>query len=212
MIDWDERYATKEYVYGTAPNDFLRQHVERLRPGRTLCLAEGEGRNAVFLVEQGHQVTAIDASRVGLDKARQLAERRGVEIDCVHCDLAEFGIDPGAWDNIVSIFCHVPPELRERLHRAVVEGLKPGGILLLEAYMPRQIELGTGGPPIPELTMTLERLKEELDGLDFVHAAELERDVIEGIYHTGRGAVVQVIARKPGDAKDSDPRHCSRRW
>lgn len=197
MIDWDERYDTSEYIYGVEPNDFLRNHADRLVSGRTLCLAEGEGRNAVFLALQGHVVTAVDSSSVALKKARNLAQARGVQIRTVHADLADFEIGIERWDSIVSIFCHVPPDLRRRLHAAVVEGLKPGGMLLLEAYTPRQIALGTGGPPVPELTMTLDALREELAGLDFVHAIETEREVIEGIYHTGRGAVVQVLARKP---------------
>ena len=197
MIDWDERYDTEEYVYGTQPNDFLRQNAGQLHPGRTLCLAEGEGRNATFLARLGHSVTAVDSSSVGLKKAARLAQTQGVQIETVHADLADFEIGTEQWDSIVSIFCHVPPDLRKRLHAAVVEGLKPGGMLLLEAYTPRQIVLGTGGPPVPELTMTLDTLREELRGLDFLHAQETERDVVEGIYHTGRGAVVQVLARKP---------------
>lgn len=193
---WDERYSEPGFAYGTEPNDFLRERAAQLQPGRTLSLAEGEGRNAVFLAGLGHEVTAVDASAVGLDKARQLAAERGLDIDTRVADLAAFEIEPGAWDNIVSIFCHLPPEVRRRLHRAVVAGLRPGGMLLLEAYTPAQIALGTGGPPVAELTMTLDALREELAGLNFLHAAEREREVIEGRYHTGRAAVVQVLARK----------------
>jgi len=196
---WDERYSEPGFAYGTEPNDFLRERAAQLEPGRTLSLAEGEGRNAVFLAGLGHEVTAVDASAVGLDKARQLAAERGLDIDTRVADLAAFGIEPGAWDNIVSIFCHLPPEVRRRLHRAVVAGLRPGGMLLLEAYTPAQIALGTGGPPVPELTMTLDALREELEGLTFLHAAELEREVVEGRYHTGRAAVVQVLARRDPD-------------
>ncbi len=193
---WDERYSEPGFAYGTEPNDFLRERAAQLQPGRTLSLAEGEGRNAVFLAGLGHEVTAVDASAVGLDKARQLAAERGLDIDTRVADLAAFEIEAGGWDNIVSIFCHLPPEVRRRLHRAVVAGLRPGGMLLLEAYTPAQIALGTGGPPVAELTMTLGALREELAGLNFLHAAEREREVIEGRYHTGRAAVVQVLARK----------------
>ncbi len=196
---WDERYSEPGFAYGTEPNDFLRERAAQLEPGRTLSLAEGEGRNAVFLAGLGHRVTAVDASAVGLDKARRLAAERGVTMETRVADLAAFDIEPGAWDNIVSIFCHLPPEVRRRLHRAVVAGLRPGGLLLLEAYTPAQIALGTGGPPVPELTMTLDALREELEGLTFLHAIERERDVVEGRYHTGRAAVVQVLARRPPD-------------
>lgn len=193
---WDERYSESEYAYGKEPNSWLVSVAEQIPQGRVLCLCEGEGRNAVFLARQGCQVTAVDASAVGMAKARQLAKERGVEIDTVVSDLADFSIAPGAWDAIVSIFCHVPPKLRVSVHKQCVAGLKPGGMLILEAYTPRQIDYGTGGPPVAEMTMALAALREELSGLEFLHARELERDVVEGRYHTGKGAVVQIVARK----------------
>lgn len=194
---WDERYSEAEYVYGKEPNDFLADNFGRIPKGTVLCLADGEGRNGVFLAQQGYAVTSVDASRAGLAKAERLAAERGVSLRTVQADLADFTIAPASVDGIVSIFCHLPPAIRKRLHREVVRGLRPGGVLILEAYTPAQIAFGTGGPPVPELTMTLEGLREELAGLDFETGRELERDVIEGKYHTGRGAVVQLIARKP---------------
>jgi SAM-dependent methyltransferase len=166
-------------------------------PGDVLCLAEGEGRNAVFLARRGHRVLAVDSSAVGLAKAAQLAEEHGVRIETLTADLADFVIEPGCWDAIVSIFCHVPPSIRRTLHRQVVAGLRPGGLFVLEAYTPAQLELRTGGPPTVELLMTLADLREELAGLEFLQAREIERDVVEGRLHTGRGAVVQIVARKP---------------
>ena len=194
---WDKRYDTKDYVYGKDPNDFLAAVVDRIPAGRTLCIAEGEGRNAVFLAERGHDVVAVDASAVGLAKASKLAGERGVKIKTVVADLAHFDIEPDSWDAVVSIFAHVPPATREALHRKIVHGLRSGGMLVLEAYTPEQISLGTGGPPVAEMTMTLEALQRELDGLVFRHAEELQRNVTEGQYHTGTGAVVQLIAVKP---------------
>jgi len=193
---WDERYSADEYIYGTEPNEFLAGVTSQIPKGKVLCLAEGEGRNAVYLAGLGYDVTAVDASAVGLKKAQRLARERGVEINTVVSDLAEFEIAPDSWDGIVSIFCHVPPAIREPLHRKVVAGLRSGGVLVLEAYRPKQIEYGTGGPPVPELTMTLEGLRKELQGLEFKHAEELDRDVTEGLYHTGIGAVVQLVAVK----------------
>lgn len=194
---WDQRYDTAEYVYGTDPNAFLAGVVNDLPVGRTLCIAEGEGRNAVFLAERGHEVVAVDASAVGLEKARRLAQERGVQIETVTADLADFDIEADSWDAVVSIFAHVPPGVRQTLHRKIVRGLHTGGTLVLEAYTPAQIALGTGGPPVPELTMTLDALREELDGLIFTHAVEFEREVLEGRFHTGKGAVVQLVAVKP---------------
>jgi len=120
-----------------------------------------------------------------------------VSIEAVVADMADFTIEENCWDNIVSIFCHLPVDLRKQVHASAVRGLRSGGILLLEAYTPQQIQLGTGGPPVAEMTMTLELLQDELKGLEFLHAEEKQREVVEGLYHTGTGAVVQVIARKP---------------
>lgn len=194
---WDERYQGDDYVYGTTPNDFLRDQVDQLPMGRILCLAEGEGRNAVFLAERGFTVTAVDQSAVGLEKARRLAEQRGVCIDTAVADLAEFPLEPGAWDGIVSIFAHMPPAARRHLHGEVVTGLKPGGVFVLEAYRPKQLEYRTGGPPSVELMMDLKGLRAELAGLTFEFADETVREIHEGPLHHGPGAVVQVRARKP---------------
>ncbi|WP_018936621.1 cyclopropane-fatty-acyl-phospholipid synthase family protein [Thioalkalivibrio sp. ALJ24] len=194
---WDERYAGEEFAYGTEPNDFLREAVATLPPGDALCLGEGEGRNAVYLAEQGFDVMAVDSSLVGLHKAERLAVERGVEIRTEVADLADYRIEPDGWDLIVSIFCHVPPEIRRRVHADVVQGLRPGGTFILEAYTPAQLAHGTGGPPVEEMMMDLNALTDELDGLEFDYAHELERDVLEGVYHTGRGAVVQVVGRRP---------------
>lgn len=191
---WDERYSEEGYAYGIEPNDFLRAVAPRLPVGSTLCLGEGEGRNAVFLAGLGHGVTALDASAVGLEKARRLAESRGLSVRTLHTDLAQYTIEPGAWDVIVSIFCHLPPALRRRVHEEVVRGLRPGGMFVLEAYTVRQLDLRTGGPPAAEVMMGLEDLRAELAGLRLDHAAELEREIHEGRYHEGVGAVVQVLA------------------
>jgi len=189
---WDERYADEEYVYGTEPNEFLKNQTSKLPKGKILSLCEGEGRNAVYLAKQG-----FDSSSVGLAKARKLAEREGVSITTELADMGDFRIEPDTWDGVVSIFCHIPPAMRNELHRQIVAGLKPGGVLILEAYTPEQLALGTGGPQIAALTMTAESLKSELDGLDIELIQELERDVVEGKFHTGKGAVVQLVARKP---------------
>ena len=194
---WDERYATDEYLYGTEANAFLTSVIDRIPPGRVLCLAEGEGRNAVWLAEQGRSVTAVDASPVGLAKARQLAAARGVHIDAVVADLADYPIPADHWDAIVSIFCHIRPDLRLDLHRRSVRGLRPGGVFVLEAYTPAQLRYRTGGPPHEAMLMTLAGLRQELAGLDFVHAVECEREVVEGRLHHGLGAVVQVVAVRP---------------
>lgn len=111
---WDERYNTKEYIYGTEPNQFVAQNIQNIKKGSVLCLGAGEGRNAVYLAEMGHHVTAVDSSRVGLEKARNLAVSRGVQITTIVADLADFIIQPESWDMITSIFCHLPLQLRKK--------------------------------------------------------------------------------------------------
>lgn len=195
---WDERYSCAGYAYGTEPNDFLRGMAARLPAGgELLCLAEGEGRNAVWLARQGFRVTGIDASAVGLAKAQRLAAEAGVEIETIQADLADTQLGDERWDGIVSIFCHLPPPLRKKVHGQVARALKPGGLFLLEAYTPRQLEYRTGGPPTEAMMMDLDGLKSELAGLTIEHGVELVREVREGHFHTGPGAVVQFIARKP---------------
>ncbi len=194
---WESRYRSESYVYGTDPNEYLAASLAHLGTGDALCLAEGEGRNAAFLAAAGFRVTSVDWSEAGVEKTRRLAAARGVEVDAVVGDLATYDLGSERFDLIVSIFAHVPPPVRRDLHRRVVTALRPGGVLLLEAYTPAQIGYGTGGPPNAELTMTLEALREELAPLEFAHGAELERGVHEGDGHTGPGAVVQVLARRP---------------
>lgn len=194
---WDQRYSADEYIYGKDPNEFLANAVGKIPKGKVLCVAEGEGRNAAFLAEQGYEVVAVDSSSVGLEKARKLAQERGVEIETIVSDLAHFDIEPESWDGVVSIFAHVPPTVRQELHKKIVNGLRSGGVLILEAYRPDQLKYKTGGPPTAEFMMTLKGLEEELAGLNFEYGVEMDRDVVEGRFHTGKGAVVQIIGKKP---------------
>lgn len=195
---WDVRYDADNFRYGTEPNDFLRAEVGRLpADSRVLCLAEGEGRNAVFLAGAGHRPLGVDTSEVGLQKAEGLARERGVSIETLVADLATLQIRADHWDAVVSIWCHLPGPARRDLHRRVVAGLRPGGVLILEAYTPAQLQRGTGGPPDPDRFMTLAGLRHELEGLEFLVGREVVRDVHEGDLHHGSSDVVQVVARHP---------------
>lgn len=197
MALWDERYASDRFVFGTEPNDFLASQYLVFRPGsRILSLGEGEGRNAVFLARQGFAVTGIDASRIGLDKALRLAAEYGVHITVKEGNLADvsFGED---YDGIVSIFCHLPLEHRRQIHRKAQAALAPGGLFLLELYRPDQLQYGTGGPPTIEMLVTLDDLIGDFDGMELLFGQHIDRDVHEGMLHTGRSAVVQAIFQKP---------------
>lgn len=195
---WDRRYAAPDFVFGTEPNDFLREQAGNLPArGRVLCLGEGEGRNAVFLARRGHEVVAVDQSVVGLAKASALASQHGVRLATEVADLNDYAIAPEAWDAIVLIFLHLPPELRRTVHRRASAGLKPGGVLVLESYAPAQLGRGTGGPQNAELLAGVAELLPSFAGLECLVARELERDVVEGSGHTGAAAVVQILARRP---------------
>lgn len=195
---WDDRYGDSELAYGDRPNDFLAENADKLTAGTCLCLAEGQGRNAVWLAQQGFSVTAVDQSKVGMNRAAELARERGVALEVRVADLAEFDLGEDRWDSIVSIFGHLPPALRQDVHRRVIRALKPGGTFLLEAYTPRQIEMpGTGGPADIEMLPGESDLRQELAGLHFPLLREVEREVNEGSYHHGLSAVVQLVAQKP---------------
>lgn len=198
--NWDERYASDEFVFGTEPNDFLKSVAETIpAQSRVLCLADGEGRNGVYLASLGHQVTAIDQSATGLNKAQELAKTRGVDIITVVADLAEYALGVNNWDCIVSIFFHMPMVLRDRIYPRIIEALAPEGLLILESYTPEQLNFGTGGPPVAELMLTPDELKRHFNELEILHLRQLEREVIEGSGHTGRASVVQLKAKKsPG--------------
>jgi len=196
-MNWNERYSEPGFAYGTAPNDFLASVVDRIPLGKILSLAEGEGRNAVYLASLGYEVTGVDDSEVGLRKAMALAKERGVAIATIHADLSEFEIGQQQWDGIIACYCHLPAAIRISVHRAAVRGLKPGGVFVLEAFSREQLAYGSGGPKSPDMLMSLAALKSELAGLEFIHAVEMEREVLEGPCHTGMAAVVQIMGVKP---------------
>ena len=192
---WDQRYAVDEYIYGTEPNSFLAEHAEMLK-GPVLSLAEGEGRNAVFLASLGLKVHGVDGSNVGLAKAQALARSRGVEIQTEVADLEVFEPAANYYGSVVSIFAHLPSAIREKLYPLVEQCLKPGGILLLEAYSEDQLARDTGGPKDADMLMTRAKIEREFPNCEPILLRELEREVCEGTYHTGVASVVQFIGRK----------------
>ncbi len=194
---WNERFgASDASIYGDVPNDFLSEHAQWLT-GRVLSLGEGEGRNAVFLARRGLDVTALDISEVGLAKTEAFARKHGVTVHTLLADLTETELEPGSWGGIISIWCHLPVAAQPAVIGQVVRGLAPGGVFILEAYTPRQLAFGTGGPKSADLLYEPTALKEQLVGLEIELCAERERHIDEGPLHRGTSAVVQVVARKP---------------
>jgi SAM-dependent methyltransferase len=194
---WNERYSQPEYVYGTEPNTFLKSSVHHFpKTGRVLCLAEGEGRNALFLAKQGYDVCAVDLSSAGKEKTEKLASDNGVSIDYIVSDLNDFDFGENKWDAIVSISAHTDPVTRKRIYQESLKALKENGIFILESYHPKQLEYGTGGPGDIEWLVSLDDLLPYFSTQRIVHQAEVERDVNEGIFHTGKAFVTQFICQK----------------
>lgn len=192
---WNERYASNEFAYGTEPNSFLVQNATLLT-SPVLSLAEGEGRNAVFLASLGLDVLGVDASDVGLAKAQKLAASRGLAIRTQVADLASYEPPEDHFGSVISISAHLPSQLRNSLYPLVELSLRPGGVILLEAYAKSQISRNTGGPKDPDMLMDLAELKQQFPNCEPILAQEIEREVIEGEFHTGLACVVQFIARK----------------
>lgn len=193
---WNEIFDTDVYMYGKEPNDFLKSDFTKIPKGKVLLLADGEGRNSVFLAKHGYEVTAVDISDIGLKKAEQLAVEAGVNITTVCEDLATFDLGEDNWDGIVSIYCHLPAKLRQDLYQRVETGLKKGGVFFLEGYTPEQLKYNTGGPPVAEMMISKQTLTTELPNLTLSYLAELEREVHEGVNHNGLAAVIQAIGVK----------------
>jgi cyclopropane fatty-acyl-phospholipid synthase-like methyltransferase len=192
---WNERYAVEEYIYGTEPNAFLAGHAAMLH-GPVLSLAEGEGRNGVFLASLGLEVHGVDGSEVGLAKAQALARSKNVVIRTEVTDLGAFEPTENHYGSVVSIFAHLPSEIRHRLYPLVERCLRPGGILILEAYSEAQLARETGGPKDADMLMSEAKIRKEFPHLEPVLLHEIEREVREGTKHTGVASVVQFIGRK----------------
>lgn len=195
---WNERYATNEYLFGTAPNAFLAREVHRLKPGsKVLAIADGEGRNSTFLAQHGHNVVATDVSEKALEKARRLAERRGVEVEYRQVDLARWDWPENAFDAVVGIFIQfASPVLREAIFEGVHRSLKPGGLLLLEGYREEQLAYGTGGPPNIENLYTVDGLRRAFSTCEIELFESYDAEIEEGSGHSGMSALIDLIARE----------------
>lgn len=196
---WNARFSAEHYIFGTAPNAFLAAQAPRLRPGMSvLCVADGEGRNSVWLARQGLKVTAFDYSPVGLAKARTLAADAGVQVDYHLADIRTWNWDAAQYDVVAAIFFQfLTPAERPAVFDGLKRALKPGGLLILQGYRPEQIPYGTGGPKQPDQMYTEPLLRQHFGDLDILHLASHDDEVDEGPGHRGMSALIDLVARRP---------------
>lgn len=196
---WDERYAGGEYFFGTRPNAFMVSQHHLLKPGMTcLAVADGEGRNGVWLVEQGLKVLSVDSSAVAASKADTLAQQKGVKLDFEVADLLNWEWGENRYDAVVAIFIQfATPLQRTQLFAEIKKCLKPGGgLLLLQGYTPRQLEYKTGGPPVAENMYTEALLRIAFADMEILHLQEHDAEINEGSGHKGMSALIDLVARK----------------
>jgi SAM-dependent methyltransferase len=196
---WNQRFAAEDYLFGREPNEYLRAQAPLLAPGgRTLCVADGEGRNSVWLARQGLQVEAFDISEVGVAKARKLAAHAGVSVafHVAGCDGWPWAAD--AYDAVVAVFVQfADPAMRGRLFANMARALKSGGVLVLQGYTPKQLDYKTGGPGVLSHLYTADLLREAFASLRTIELVEYEAELNEGAQHAGQSALVGFVARKP---------------
>ena len=197
--NWDEKFKQQEYLYGTQPSQFIVAQQNWLKSGqKALSIADGEGRNSVFMSEKGVQVTAMDSSSIGIAKAQKLAGSRSVEVNFQHADLLEWQWEVNTYDLVAAIFIQFAgPDFRAKIFAGMIKTLVPGGILLLHGYTPRQLEYGTGGPSKASLLYTKEMLSEVFKTMEIIRLEEYNRKIQEGAGHSGMSALIDLIARKP---------------
>ena len=213
---WNQRFSQPGYTYGTEPNVFLAAHKNYLKPGmQALAVADGEGRNGVWLAQQGLEVLSVDGSEVGLRKAQDLAGSRGVTIRTELAELTNWIWPEQEFDLVAAIFIHFPPETRARMHEKMLGALKPGGVFVLmtrrtsvasraslsEAFTPAQLQYKTGGPPVAEMLYTADMLRNDFKSGEILRLEEVLTELQEGPGHRGRAAVVRLILRKPHPAR-----------
>ena len=192
---WDERYSDTAYVYGISPNFFLKEQLAKLAPGKILFPCEGEGRNAVYAAQQGWQVDAFDTSTEGRRKAQLLCQEKKVAIRYQIADAVSVAYPDNHFDAVALIYAHFPPDVRKVIHRNIINWLRPGGILILEAFTPLQLNNTSGGPKDPTLLYTEEILKEDFSGLRKFEILQSEEITLsEGKFHSGKANVIRLVA------------------
>jgi ubiquinone/menaquinone biosynthesis C-methylase UbiE len=198
---WDERYSNEAFAFGENPNVFLTETLPQFTPGFALFAAEGEGRNAVYAAVLGWKVAAFDLSVYGKTKAALLAEKQQVVIDYQVGDLQDIEYKENSFDAIVLIYAHFPAAIKSSCHQKLISYLKPGGIVIFEAFSKNHIQynsinLKVGGPKDIDQLYSIEEIKKDFQDFEIIELIETETDFSEGLYHIGKGSVIRFVGRK----------------
>lgn len=196
---WNQRYNTQEFIFGKEPNHYLKQKTELylINKSKILCVADGEGRNSVWLAKQGHDVEAFDVSSIAIEKAKQLSSQHQVHVQYIHADCDTFDWKTEEYDAIAVIFIQfAEPELRKRLFQNIYRSLKLGGLLILQGYTPKQLDYKTGGPSDLSLLYTEELMRELLNEMEILEMQSYEQELQEGSRHSGMSALIGLVAKK----------------
>lgn len=198
---WDERYSSNEFAYGTAPNTYLKEQLEKISPGTILFPAEGEGRNAVFAAKSGWEVSAFDISAEGKNKALQLAESSGVTIDYQVGELQNLSFKTKQFDVIALIYAHFPAEIKSSIHQMLDQYLRKGGMIIFEAFSKSHLDYvlkneKVGGPKDIGSLFSIDEIKADFPDYDFLVLEETEIELNEGLFHNGTGSVIRCVAQK----------------
>ena len=196
---WNERFDKEEFIFGKEPNEYLVEKTKQyLKPqDKVLCIADGEGRNGVWLAKQGMQVVGFDASDVALAKARQFAKENQVEVEYAFSDTDSYDWPENTYDAVIGIFIQfADPAMRARIFKHAYKTLKPGGLFILQGYTPKQLEYKTGGPSLIEHLYTEELIRDLAKDFEILELVSYEKELSEGPRHTGMSAILGLVCRK----------------
>lgn len=193
---WNDRYSSEDFVYGKEPNEFFKSEIDKLTPGNLLLPSEGEGRNAVYAAKLNWTVDAFDQSEKGKEKCEALARENNVTVNYTVADALKIQLEDDKYDMIAFIFAHYPSSIRKQVHEKCIKALKPGGLLLLEAFNPLQLNNQSGGPKDTDMLYTADLLKGDFADMNIKYLQELTVDLSEGKHHSGKGDVVRLLATK----------------
>lgn len=196
MIEfWNERYSTKEFVYGIAPNAFLKDYIDSKQPARILFAAEGEGRNAIYAAKMGWDVFAFDQSDKAKEKAEQFARKQGVYVQYDVCDILDYN-PKIKFDVIAFAYLHLPPEKRQKSHKHLLKYLKLGGELIFEAFSKAQIKHTSGGPKNVDMLYSIDEISHDFNSLKIIRLEKVSIELNESKLHNGTASVLQFVGKK----------------